>query len=268
VLLVACVVAYTTFLIVQSRRETRAFRAQALALAADKRVIDTARVPPGAAPAAARRASVPLQVALIVVGLAALVFGARFLVDASVRVATALGVSELVIGLTIVSAGTSLPEVAASIIATARGHRDIAVGNVIGSNIFNSLCILGAAALARPLPVGAPAIAFDLPVMFAVSAACLPVFFTGGAVTRGNGLLFLAYYAAYTAYLILDAAKHDALPRFSRILFVYVVPITAAMLLALAVQEYRRRRRHRAGGSVAPGADDPTRTTFAAHEHK
>jgi cation:H+ antiporter len=245
-ILLAGIVAYTTYLVVQSRRETAAFRREVEALAEAKRVVDDAAVGPAAGPAHARRASIPLQLVLIGAGLVALVFGARFLVDAAVQVATALGVSELVIGLTIVAAGTSLPEVAASVIATARGQRDIAVGNVIGSNIFNTLCILGAAAAARPVPVPASALAFDLPVMVVVSLACLPVLFRGGMIARWEGLLFLAYYAAYTTYLILQAAGHAALPRYGQVMFWFVVPITLATVVALAARDLRGRRRARA----------------------
>ena len=82
-------------------------------------------------------------------GLGLLVLGVAWLVDGAVAIATALGVSELIVGLTIVAAGTSMPEVATSLIATLRGERDIAVGNVIGSNIFNMLAVLGASALRR-----------------------------------------------------------------------------------------------------------------------
>jgi cation:H+ antiporter len=256
VVLVGCIVAYTTFLIVQSRRETRAFQQAVLAQVEAKRVVDDTAAKADAPRDQAKRSSVPLQLILIVVGLVGLVFGARFLVDAAVQVASSLGVSELVIGLTIVSAGTSLPEVAASVIATARGQRDIAVGNVIGSNIFNTLCILGAAAVARPVPVPQSALHFDLPVMVAVTLACLPVFIRGRVIARWEGLLFVAYYAAYTAYLILKAAQYEALPRYSRVVFWYVIPITAATLVALALGDLRPRRRSAqfrpAGGEPRP----------------
>lgn len=151
--------------------------------------------------------------------------------------------SELVIGLTIVAAGTSLPEVAASVIATVRGQRDIAVGNVIGSNIFNTLCILGGAAVARPVSVSASALAFDLPVMVVVSLAALPVLFRGGGIARWEGALFLAYYAAYTAYLILQASGHAVVPRYGHVMFWFVVPITLATVVALAAKDLSGRRR-------------------------
>ena len=107
--------------------------------------------------------------------------GSRWLVNGAVAFAQALGVSELVIGLTIVAAGTSLPEVATSILAAFRGERDIAVGNVVGSNIFNLLAVLGLAGLVAPggLPAPAALLRFDLPVMVAVALACLPIFASG-----------------------------------------------------------------------------------------
>ena len=114
----------------------------------------------------------------------------------------AWGVSELVIGLTIVAAGTSLPEVATSILAALRGERDIAVGNVVGSNIFNILAGCWASPPwwhQRAWPCRPPCSSFDMPVMVAVAVACLPVFFTGSLIARWEGLLFLAYYVAYTA---------------------------------------------------------------------
>lgn len=149
-----------------------------------------------------------LDVAGIVAGLGLLVLGSRWLVHGAAAAAGALGVSELVIGLTVVAAGTSLPELATSVVAAVRGQRDIAVGNVVGSNIFNVLAILGAAAVvsADGLPVASTAIAVDLPVMIGVSLACLPVFFTGHVISRWEGALFLALYLSYVQYLVLAAA--------------------------------------------------------------
>jgi len=171
----------------------------------------------------------------IVAGLVLLVFGSRLLVSAAVAIARGLGISELIIGLTIVAAGTSLPEVAASLIAAWRGERDIAVGNVVGSNIFNILGVLGLSGLVSPSPltVAAPAVRFDVPVMVAVAVACLPILYTGKEIARWEGGLFLAYYAAYTLYLILAAVQHDSLPAFSSTMTLFVLPITAVTLLVL-----------------------------------
>ena len=194
-----------------------------------------------------------LNALLILVGLALLILGARWLVEAAVTIATALGISELVIGLTVVAIGTSTPEIATSILATLRGQREIAVGNVIGSNIFNLLLVLGATASLSPVGVGVSdsAIRFDLPVMTAVAVACLPIFFTGHCIRRWEGALFLGYYIAYTAYLLLAAADHDALPAFSRVMMLFVLPLTAitlAVVVLRALHERARQRRAAKGG--------------------
>jgi cation:H+ antiporter len=131
--------------------------------------------------------------------------------------------------------GTSLPEVAASVIAALRGQRDIAAGNVVGSNLFNILGILGLTSIVSPGGVAVPqaALTFDIPVMLAVAVACLPIFFTGYTIDRWEGWLFLGYYLAYTAYLLLDASGHDALPAFSNMLGLFVLPLTTVTLLVL-----------------------------------
>lgn len=186
-----------------------------------------------------------LQVLLMVVGIAMLVLGSRWLVEAAVVFATLLGVSPLVIGLTIVSAGTSLPEVATSVVAAARGEREIAVGNVMGSCIFNLVCVLGiSAVVARDgLAVPSALLSFDLPVMFAVSLACLPILFTGHLIARWEGVLFLAYYAFYVAYIVLYAKEHDALDEYSLVMTTVVIPLTAITLAVVAFRELRQRRR-------------------------
>jgi len=186
----------------------------------------------------AKKASIPVQVVLMLAGLGMLVLGSRWLVNGAVEVATRLGVSQLVIGLTVVAAGTSLPEVATSVLASLRGQRDIAVGNVVGSNVFNLLGVLGiAGALSSGIVVPPAALAFDLPVMTAVALACLPIFFTGLLITRWEAGIFLGYYLAYTAYLILRAAEHEALPEFSGVMLFFVVPLT---VLTLGLAGWRR----------------------------
>jgi cation:H+ antiporter len=185
-----------------------------------------------------------LQLLLIAAGLAMLVLGARWLVDGAVQIAQLMGLSELVIGLTIVAAGTSLPEVATSIIASIRGERDIAVGNVVGSNLFNILAVLGLASIVSPsgIPVAPSALNFDIPVMIAVAFACLPIFFTGHRIARWEGAIFLLYYGAYTVYLILNASAHDSLPAFSAMMLEFVLPLTA-LTLAVAYVRYVAKMR-------------------------
>jgi len=167
------------------------------------------------------------------------------LVDGTLTLGRLLGVSELILGLTVVAAGTSLPEAATSIVASYRGERDIAVGNVVGSNIFNILAVLGVAALVSPTPIvpDASALAFDIPVMTAVAVACLPIFFTGHSIERWEGGLFLAYYAAYVTYLILAETNSPALKGFSAAMLGFVIPLTAVTLIVVTVRAYRGMRR-------------------------
>jgi cation:H+ antiporter len=181
----------------------------------------------------------------ILVGLGLLVLGSRWLVFGAVSIARAIGVSELIIGLTIIAAGTSLPELATSAVASLRGERDIAVGNVVGSNIFNLLAVLGVAAVASSdgIAISPGVLSFDLPFMVAVAIACLPIFFTGNIVSRSEGLLFVAYYIAYTAYIIFDSINHDALPMFSAVLGWFVMPITGLTLVLLTWRTIKRRRK-------------------------
>ncbi|MEZ5446444.1 MAG: calcium/sodium antiporter [Gammaproteobacteria bacterium] len=225
-LLVVLLLAYTVFLIRQSRRESLAARneyAQEFEAAA-----------PGA-----WDAKWPVQVLLVIAGLVLLVLGSDWLVTAAVAFARALGVSDLVIALTIVAAGTSLPEVATSITAAVKGERDIAVGNVVGSNTFNILGSLGLAALASGssgLAMAPSVLNFDIWVMVAVALACLPVFVTGREIARWEGAVFVLYYVAYVAYLILAAQQHDALPAYSSIMTSFVVPLTVVTLIVAVLR--------------------------------
>lgn len=139
----------------------------------------------------------------IVLGLAGLMGGAQLAVEAATTLARLWGMSELVIGLTIVAVGTSLPELASSVAAAARGHADIAIGNVLGSNIYNILFILGATALITPLPTAAPTLMWlDIPVMIGLALVLVPMMMMGLKITRANGVLLLVGYAAYVAYLL------------------------------------------------------------------
>jgi cation:H+ antiporter len=236
-------VLYTVFCVRQSRTEPEPIQAEYA------EGINVAQ--PAAKPAWMR------QIALIVVGLALLVLGAHWLVAAAVDMATALGLSELVIGLTIVAAGTSLPEVATSIVAALRGQRDIAVGNVVGSNIFNILAVLGLAGLVTPhgIQVSAAALRFDLPVMIAVAVACLPIFFTGNVIARWEGALFFGYYLAYLLYMLLLATQHQALPLFSTIMMAFVLPLTVITLAVVGLRALRGARLH---GTHEAKRDDDT----------
>jgi cation:H+ antiporter len=219
-LLFVGIIAYTIFQIVQARREKNAAIKEEYeheyAIAAPRNKVTTWTI----------------NLILIVLGLALLVLGSRWLVDGATAIATALGVSQLIIGLTIVAAGTSLPEVATSVIASIRGERDIAVGNVVGSNLFNILAVLGLSAVVSPsgVTVSEEALQFDIPFMVAVAVACLPIFFTGGVIARWEGWLFLGYYAAYVAYLALYATGSPSLESFNLVMLLFVVPLTVVTL--------------------------------------
>ena len=219
--------AYTVFLVVQSRRETQA--------ANDEFAQEVKPAEPGAWDSHSAA-----QAGLIVVGLAALVFGSDFLVEASVNFAKAMGVSDVVIGLTIVAAGTSMPEVATSIAAALKGERDIAVGNVVGSSTFNILGCVGLTGLVAGdlgLVVPPSVLAFDIWVMLAVALACLPVFMTGREIARWEGGVFLGYYVAYVAYLILAAQQHDALTAFSGVMLGFVIPLTLVTMVVVMIRQ-------------------------------
>lgn len=218
--------AYTVFLVVQSRRETQAAQAE----------FDAELHAP---PAGAWDARLPVQIALIVAGLGLLVLGSDWLVTSAVAFAQALGVSDLVIGLTIVAAGTSMPEVATSVAAALKGERDIAVGNVVGSSTFNILGCLGLSGLvagSAGLAVAPSLLAFDIWVMLAVALACLPIFLSGREIARWEGAVFLGYYMAYVSYLILAAQQHDALETYSTVMMGFVIPLTVITLVVSLIR--------------------------------
>lgn len=185
------------------------------------------------------------NIAFIVVGSVMLVTGSNWLVDSATTIAKSFGVSDLLIGLTIVALGTSLPELATSVMASIRGERDIAVGNVLGSNIFNILAVLGVAAILSPqgVSVNEAAIQFNIPVAIAVAFACLPIFASGNRIDRWEGLLFTFYYVAYTVYLILDATNHETLPIYSKVMLIFVLPLTVVTLATIALQQRSSRLR-------------------------
>ncbi len=150
---------------------------------------------------AGARAPLWLSLALSVAGLVVTIVGAKLLVDGAVSVAREFGVSEALIGVTIVAVGTSLPELATTLVAARRGQNDVAFGNIIGSNIFNVLGILGITALVEPLAVAPEIAAFDVWVMAAATVALIAVAVTGWRITRGEGAALVAAYAAYLAWL-------------------------------------------------------------------
>ncbi|GIV79191.1 MAG: sodium:calcium antiporter [Litorilinea sp.] len=179
VVLVLLLIAYTAFNIRLARKQTAAAVAQ-----------EFEEGVPGPT------ASWLWDLLFILGGLGLLIYGSNLLVNSAIALARAFGVSEAVIGLTLVAAGTSMPELATSIVAALRRQSDIAVGNVVGSNIFNILGILGVTAMVRP--VLAPGISrLDLGVMVAYAAVLLPLLWSGQRLDRREGLLLVGGYLAY-----------------------------------------------------------------------
>ncbi|NNF37276.1 MAG: calcium/sodium antiporter [Gemmatimonadetes bacterium] len=169
-----------------------------------------------------------------VAGLALLIVGADQFVGGATGIARAAGISDLVIGLTLVAAGTSMPELATSVLATLRGERDLAVGNVVGSNVFNVLAVLGAGAAASGgIEVPAGVLLFDFPVMLAVGLVCLPVFLSGSTITRWEGGMLVFYYALYVVYLGLNTTEHRYQEEFGVAVLGVVLPLTVILAAAL-----------------------------------
>jgi cation:H+ antiporter len=220
-------IVYTTWLIRMSRREQATIRREYIQEFGDPEDVPTSM------------GQFVIQVLFVVVGLAMLVVGARMFTDGAVNIARSFGVSELVIGITLVAAGTSLPEAATSFMAAIRGERDIAVGNAVGSNLFNLMAVLGISSLVSPQGINVSPIALrvDMPVMIGVAIACLPVFLTGHLIARWEGVLFLGYLAAYTAYLILDATESAIQHTFVVAILGVALPLTM-VILGVAVKRH------------------------------
>jgi cation:H+ antiporter len=200
-----------------------------------------------------------LDILSVAGGLALLVWGARILVTSAVAIAQSMGVSELVIGLTIVALGTSLPELATSVVASIRREREIAVGNVVGSNLFNLLGVLGFASLLSPssIPVAARALHFDLPVMLIVAIVCVPIFVTG-RISRWEGALFFSYYLGYTVYVVLVATQHPSLVLYRTAMIWFVLPLTALALTLLPfVHKHQKGMMGFGLAASTYGEDDP-----------
>lgn len=234
-LLFAGLVAYITFGVYQSRKEPRDVQEEY----ADEYGAKKKEAP-----------STVVNLMLIAAGLGLLVFGSNWLVAGAVSLARLFNISDLVIGLTVVAIGTSMPEVATSIMAALKKERDIAVGNVVGSNLFNILGVLGLSAALAPdgIQVAETAIGFDIPVLVAVAVATLPIAFTGNRISRTEGFLFLVYFTAYTAYLVIESVQHHASRQilFSTMLW-FVIPFTLVTLAFTLWQEWQVLRRRKAG---------------------
>ncbi|CAN5300733.1 calcium/sodium antiporter [soil metagenome] len=222
--LFAAAIAYTAWAVIVGRREPSELAAGPEIEAGD----------------GARARHWVVDVGLIAGGLVLLVLGSNWLVDGAVRIAESLGLSELVIGLTVVAIGTSLPEAATSVVAALKGERDIAVGNIIGSNLFNLLAVLGLSALVSPDGIPAPdrVVDVDLPALIGAAVLCLAVFFTGWVIARWEGALCVGLYAAYLTYLLLDTGETTSTDSFRPVLAV-VLPIVVLVVVVDTVAKVR-----------------------------
>ena len=180
---------------------------------------------------------------LMLAALALLGLAGHLLLGAAVNIATELGLSERIIGLTIIAVSTSLPQLATSLIAALRGQREIAVGNVIGSNVFNLLGVLGLTALVAPQPlsVSPNALTFDLPVMLGVAALCLPVFYAGYRVTRGEGVLLLGLYLAYGLHVVSFTTGMPLAAKLEHLMLFYILPALLVFILLSTLRAWRRQ---------------------------
>jgi cation:H+ antiporter len=163
------------------------------------------------------------------IGIALLVFGSDLMVNNAVEIAASLGMSTLLISLTIVAIGTSLPEIATSVVAAYRGEGDIAVGNIVGSNLFNILLVLGLSAILSPagIQLDQQAFYFDIPVMFAITILCFPFFISHENISKIEGAFFLSFYIIYTIALVGVSTKASWLT------FIYI-PLIPILLLLIA----------------------------------
>jgi cation:H+ antiporter len=185
-----------------------------------------------------------VMLAQVVIGIGLLVLGGNALVEGASTIARGLGVSELVIGLTVVAVGTSLPELATSVVAVMRNEREIAIGNVVGSNLFNCLCVMGLTALTGPqaVRVSPEALAFDLPFMLAVAVVMLPLAFDSFRLSRRKGLLLVGYFGLYVLYVLVRAIQPESLAALHTAMLWFVAPLTGIVLIWLSLRGWRRQR--------------------------
>jgi len=182
-LLVAGIIAFTTFNIAKAREATP------IAHETYETIIPTLKNGP------------TKDLIFTIVGLLMLTIGGRYMVDGAVQIARIIGISEVVIGLTIIAVGTSLPELATSVLAAAKKMSEISVGNIVGSNIFNILSVLGLSAILEPLPIG-NVTWIDVTVMVIFGLAVLPLARSEFILSRKEGFIFLIGYVVYISWLV------------------------------------------------------------------
>lgn len=186
---------------------------------------------------------VGISLVLGITGLVLLGLGADQVVTGAANLARAAGVSELVVGLTVLAAGTSLPELATSVAATYQGERDLAVGNVLGSNVFNALGVLGVGAVTGPgIPVPTGVFTLDYPVMVGAALICLPILLSGTRIARGEGAVLVLFYVTYMVYLGLHTADHGFQEEFGILALGVVLPLSLAVAGALYVRGGAREK--------------------------
>jgi cation:H+ antiporter len=230
-ILFAGIVAYTGWLIRASRRE-------------GAEVVEEYEEAIEIVEGAAVEKPIVVQLGYVLAGLVTLVIGSQLLVNSATDIATEFGVSELVIGLTVVAIGTSLPEFATSMLAAFRGQRDIAVGNVVGSNLFNLMSVLGLTSIVSPdgVAVSDASLRLDFPVMLAATIVLIPIFWSGFEIKRWEGFILVAFYLLYVAYLIVDANDSDA----ADVIGPAALIAAPLVLMTFAVTGFQGWRRHRA----------------------
>lgn len=225
ILLLTGIIAYTLFVIDYSKKHSHVDVAQKKQKQIDKKRLCT-------------------HLAWITLSLGVLTVGSECLVNGAIRLARIWGVSELIISLTIIAAGTGLPELATSILAAIRGHKEIAVGNIVGSNIYNILAILGISTILAPagLPISNSVLWIDLPVMVGAAVACFPIFTTGHTIYRWEGCVLVFYYFLYVTHLILEATHHPFFTHFQDVVYIFLLPLTFIALFARQLNQYLKKK--------------------------
>ncbi len=236
-ILFVLLIAYTAFLFIQGKR-VEAMAKRKPELSAETEDDEVAELIRGNHP-------VWQSILWVVLGLSFLLVGAKLLVGSAVNIARAFEVSEAIIGLTIIAIGTSLPEVVTSIVATLKGQRDIAVGNVVGSNTFNILAVLGVSGIvsSQGLVGNEQLVQQDFPIMLGVALLCLPLFFTGAILSRIEGGLFFGLYLIYTLFLIGIASQATWLAQFDSVFFYLVLPATLFVVVGSLLKDMANRKR-------------------------
>ena len=226
-ILIGALIAYTLFVILQSRKEKKGVKDD-YAEQIDESIRPDRRF--------------WLHGLFILVGLALLGQGSDLLIGGAVAIAQAMGVAEVIIGMTVVTIGTTAPELSACLVAAWKGERDIAVGNIVGSNLFNILAVLGIGALVAPrgIEVGPSMLSFGIPVMTIVLFACLPVFFAGRAIRRWEGVMFLFFFAIYLANLVLEEIQDERVLTFQNAVVWFIAPLAIVTVAVSVWREFRK----------------------------